>query len=384
MKTVALSDGEHVPALGQGTWGMGESKSAHAEEVAALRLGIDLGMTLIDTAEIYGDGGSEKVVADAIRGQRDRVFVVTKVSPRNASRTGLPKACERSLKRLRIDAIDLYLLHWPGNTPLAETVEAFEQLRRSGKIRRWGVSNFDVGDMEELLAIGDGSACSANQVLYNLQHREIESGLLPFHRTSNLKRQTSAPIPIMAYSPVGRGRRLLNNATLKKIAKRRDVTPAQIAIAWVLRQSGVIAIPKASNKTHVRDNARSVDIQLTDQDFADIDREFPPPRSKQPFFANAVTKGLRCAYESRGNARPNPEAIFFLKTRGNPVYLTPAGDFRCAKPTSPAARIPAQTSHHHHHRGHGHDHSPAHTRRRIHNYRRRDDAFSTSLSTFHV
>ena len=282
MKTVALSDGEHVPALGQGTWGMGESKSAHAEEVAALRLGIDLGMTLIDTAEIYGDGGSEKVVADAIHGQRDRVFVVTKVSPRNASRTGLPKACERSLKRLRIDAIDLYLLHWPGNTPLAETVEAFEQLRRSGKIRRWGVSNFDVGDMEELLAIGDGSACSANQVLYNLQHREIESSLLPFHRTSNLKRQTSAPIPIMAYSPVGRGRRLLNNATLKKIAERHDSTPAQIAIAWVLRQSGIIAIPKASNKTHVRDNARSVDIQLTDQDFADIDREFPPPKSKQP------------------------------------------------------------------------------------------------------
>jgi len=284
MKTVELADGpaeRGVPALGQGTWGMGESKNAHADEVAALRLGIDLGMTLIDTAEIYGDGGSEKVVADAIEGQRDQVFVVTKVSPRNASRTGVPKACERSLKRLRIDAIDLYLLHWPSNTPLAETVEAFEQLRSAGKIRRWGVSNFDVKDMEELSAIwtdssgGElGSACSANQVLYHVGERAIESDLLPWSQRNK--------IPIMAYSPVGRGRRLLNNATLKKIAKRHDATPAHIAIAWVLRQPDVIAIPKASNTTHVRENAESVDIQLTDQDFADIDREFPPPTSKEP------------------------------------------------------------------------------------------------------
>src|SRR6266700_2987152 len=180
MKTVELPDGpaeRDVPVLGQGTWGMGESKNANTDEVAALRLGIDLGMTLIDTAEIYGDGGSEKVVADAIENQHGCVFVVTKVSPRNASRTGLPKACERSLKRLRIDAIDLYLLHWRGSVLLAETLEAFEQLRSSGKIRRWGVSNFDVGDMEELLAIENGSACSANQVLYNLENREIEFDL---------------------------------------------------------------------------------------------------------------------------------------------------------------------------------------------------------------
>src|SRR6266480_7936167 len=282
MKTVELPDGERVPALGQGTWNMGETKRAHSDEVAALRLGIDLGMTLIDTAEMYGEGGAEKVVADAIDGQRERVFVVTKVYPHNASRAKLPKACERSLKRLRIDVIDLYLLHWRGSVPLVETVDAFEKLRVAGKIRHWGVSNFDVEDMKELLAIKNGSACSAKQVLYNLQHREIESSLLPFHRTSNLKRQTSAPIPIMAYSPVGRGRRLLNNATLKKIAKRRDVTPAQIAIAWVLRQSGVIAIPKASNKTHVRDNARSIDIELTKVDLADLDRAFPPPKSNQP------------------------------------------------------------------------------------------------------
>ncbi len=194
MKTVELPDGpaeRDVPVLGQGTWGMGESKNAHADEVAALRLGIDLGMTLIDTAEIYGDGGSEKVVADAIEGQRDRVFVVTKVSPRNASRTGLPKACERSLKRLRIDAIDLYLLHWPSNTPLAETVEAFEQLRSAGQIGRWGVSNFDVEEMEEILVMENGTNCAANQVLYNLENREIESGLMPFHQTSNIKPQAS-------------------------------------------------------------------------------------------------------------------------------------------------------------------------------------------------
>jgi diketogulonate reductase-like aldo/keto reductase len=277
MKTVQLPDcpaERDVPVLGQGTWGMGESKNAHADEVAALRLGIDLGMTLIDTAEIYGDGGSEKVVADAIEGQRDRVFIVTKVSPRNASRTGLSKACERSLKRLRIDAIDLYLLHWPSNTPLAETIHSFEQLRSAGKIRRWGVSNFDVEEMKELLAARNGSARSANQVLYHVGERAIESGLLPWSQRNK--------IPIMAYSPVGRGRRLLNNATLKKTAKRHNATPAQIAIAWVLRQPDVIAIPKASNKTHVRDNAQSVDIRLTKQDLDEIDLAFPPPRSKQP------------------------------------------------------------------------------------------------------
>ncbi len=274
MRTVALADGERVPALGQGTWLMGEDKSAHADEVAALRLGIDLGMTLIDTAEMYGDGGAEKVVADAIDGQRDRVFVVTKVYPHNASRTKLPKACERSLKRLRIEIIDLYLLHWRSNMPLAETVETFERLRSAGKIKRWGVSNFDVEDMKELFAIENGTACAANQVLYNLEHREIESGLLPW----SLKNK----IPIMAYSPVGHSRGLLNNATLKKIAKRHDSTPAQIALAWVLRQPGVIVIPKAGNQTHVRDNAQSVEIQLTDEDSADIDRGFPRPTSKKP------------------------------------------------------------------------------------------------------
>src|SRR5438067_12417992 len=189
MKTVELPDGERVAALGQGTWNMGETKRAHSGEVAALRLGIDLGMTLIDTAEMYGEGGAEKVVADAIDGQRERVFVVTKVYPHNASGAKLPKSCERSLKRLRIHAIDLYLLHWRGSVPLAETVEAFEKLRVAGKIRHWGVSNFDVEDMKELLTIENGSACAANQVLYNLENREIESGLLPLYQQSTLNYQ---------------------------------------------------------------------------------------------------------------------------------------------------------------------------------------------------
>jgi diketogulonate reductase-like aldo/keto reductase len=279
MKTVALPDGERVPVLGQGTWGMGEKKSRHAEEVAALRLGIDLGMTLIDTAEMYGEGGAEKVVADAMDGQREHVFVVTKVYPHNASRTEMPKACERSLKRLRLDAIDLYLLHWRQRTPpLEETVETFEKLRSASKIKRWGVSNFDVDDMQELLAIENGLNCAANQVLYNLEHREIEFDLLPFlrqHSTFNHQ------LIVMAYSPVGHGRGLLENKTLKKIAKRDDATPAQIALAWVLRQPEVIAIPKASNEKHVRDNARSIQIELTKEDLAELDREFPPQNSKR-------------------------------------------------------------------------------------------------------
>jgi diketogulonate reductase-like aldo/keto reductase len=277
MKTVSVPDGERVPALGQGTWRMGEKKSAHADEVAALRLGIDLGMTLIDTAEMYGEGGAEEVVADAIEGQR--VFIVTKVYPHHASRAELPKACERSLKRLRIDTIDLYLLHWREKRPaLEETVQAFEKLRSTGKVKRWGVSNFDVDDMEELWSIENGANCSANQVLYNLENREIEFDLLPFlHQHSTLNHQ----LVLMAYSPVGHGRGLLENEIVNKIAKRHDATAAQIALAWVLRQSGVVAIPKSSNEKHVRDNAGSIDIKLTKEDLAELDREFPPPKSKK-------------------------------------------------------------------------------------------------------
>lgn len=289
MKTVALPDGARVPVLGQGTWRMGENKRAHNEEVAALRLGIDFGMTLIDTAEMYGEGGAEKVVAEAIEGQRDRVFIVTKVYPHNASREKLPKACERSLKRLHIETIDLYLLHWRESTPLEDTVESFEKLRAAGKIKRWGVSNFDVDDMKELLAIENGRNCAANQVLYNLENREIEFDLLPF-LTSNIKsaerrirrgESQTSHIPVMAYSPVGHGRGLLDNKVVREIAKRHSATAAQIALAWVLRQPEVIAIPKASTEKHVRENARSIQIKLTKQDLADLDKEFPPPKSRQ-------------------------------------------------------------------------------------------------------
>jgi diketogulonate reductase-like aldo/keto reductase len=274
MRTVVLPDGKRVPVLGQGTWHMGESKSARAREIAALRLGIELGVTLIDTAEMYGDGGAEEIVAEAIHGQRHAVFVVTKVYPHNASRSQLPKACERSLKRLRIDAIDLYLLHWRERTPpLQETVDAFEKLRAAGKIKRWGVSNFDVDDMEELLSLEHGRKCAANQVLYNLQNREIEFDLLPWSRTNK--------IPIMAYSPVGHSGQLLRNAVVKKIAQSHHATPAQIALAWVSRQPDVIAIPKASTEAHVRDNAASLKIKLTEKDLTDLDREFPPPKSKK-------------------------------------------------------------------------------------------------------
>jgi len=253
---------------------MGESKRERATEIAALRLGIELGMSLIDTAEMYGDGGAEEVVREAVRGQRGDIFVVTKVYPHNASREKLPKACERSLKRLRIDAIDLYLLHWRERTPpLQETVHAFEKLRAAGKIKRWGVSNFGVDDMEELLSLENGRNCAANQVLYNLQNREIEFDLLPWSDANK--------VPIMAYSPVGHSGRLRENLTLKKIAKRHNATPAQIALAWVLRQPNVIAIPKASTESHVRDNATSLKIKLTKDDLANLDREFPPPKSKK-------------------------------------------------------------------------------------------------------
>ena len=269
---------------------MGESKRARAGEVAALRLGIELGMSLIDTAEMYGDGGAEEVVAEAIHQQQQDVFIVTKVYPHNASPKKLPEACERSLKRLRIDTIDLYLLHWRERTPpLQETVETFEKLRATGKIKRWGVSNFDVDDMEELLSLERGPKCAANQVLYNLENREIEFDLLPF-LTSNIKsaerrirrgEPETSYIPLMAYSPVGHSGKLLRNPTLKRLANDHNATPAQIALAWVLRQPNVIAIPKASMESHVREDAASLGIKLTKEDLADLDREFPPPKSKK-------------------------------------------------------------------------------------------------------
>ena len=271
MQTVQLADGTAVPALGQGTWKMGEDPRERAAEVAALRAGLDLGLTLVDTAEMYADGGSEEVVGEAIAGRREAVFLVTKVYPHNATRQGIPAACARSLQRLGTDFIDLYLLHWRGGTPLAETVLAFERLKTEGKIRRWGVSNFDVADLEEL----DGAAanCATDQVLYNPEYRGIEFDLLPWCR----KRKMA----VMAYSPVGQGGRLLRHPALDEVAQRRGITPAQVAIAWALRVPGMIVIPKASDPEHVRANAAAGEIQLSPDDLAAIDAAFAPPTRKQ-------------------------------------------------------------------------------------------------------
>jgi diketogulonate reductase-like aldo/keto reductase len=273
MRTVRLPSGDEVSAIGQGTWYMGDRKPEAAREVAALRLGIDLGMTLIDTAEMYADGGAERIVAQAVEGRRDDVFIVSKVYPHNASRAGVPAACERSLKRLNTDRIDLYLLHWRGGHPLAETVAAFEALRAAGKIRNWGVSNLDVSDMESVAQAPGGGNCAANQVLYHPNSRGIEYDLLPWC----LKRG----VAVMAYSPLGHTTsRLLRSPALVAVAARHGVTPAQVALAWGLRFPNVISIPKASDAGHVRENAAAVDIKLTAEDLAEIDAAHRPPRGK--------------------------------------------------------------------------------------------------------
>lgn len=271
--TTMLPSGKAVPILGQGTWMMGEDRSRAADEVAALRLGLDLGVTLIDTAEMYANGGSEKIVAEAITGRRDEVFLVSKVLPSNASRNGVIRSCEASLKRLHTDRIDLYLLHWRGGVPLSETIAVFEELRQSGKIRHWGVSNFDADDMEEMGRLRAGKGAQTNQVLYNLTRRGIEFDLLPWCR--------EAGVPVMAYSPVEQGA-LADNKGLAAIAARHDATAAQIALAWVMAQRGVIAIPKATRLDHVRQNAAARDIRLAPQDLAELDRMFPPPAGKRP------------------------------------------------------------------------------------------------------
>ncbi|TPI53055.1 MULTISPECIES: aldo/keto reductase [unclassified Mesorhizobium] len=272
VRTTTLPCGEAIPVLGQGTWKMGEDSRRRAEEVNALKLGLDLGVKLIDTAEMYASGGAEEVVAEAIAGQRAEVFLVSKVLPSNASRAGVQRACENSLKRLATDRIDLYLLHWPGSVPLAETVEAFEALKKAGKIRHWGVSNFDTGEMEELVGLPDGGNVQTNQVLYNLVRRGLEFDLAPWSRKRG--------IPLMAYSPVEQGA-LARNASLDAVADRHGATAAQIALAWVMHQDGVIAIPKASSQDHVHQNVAALDIELTGEDLADLDRAFPPPSRKR-------------------------------------------------------------------------------------------------------
>lgn len=270
MRSVSLPDTTPVPALGQGTWRMGEDARLRTQEIAALRSGIELGMTLIDTAEMYGDGATELLLGEALAGVRDQVFLVSKVYPQNAGRGPIERACEASLQRLKTDHLDLYLLHWRGSVPLTETIEGMEALIRAGKIRRWGVSNFDHGDMEQLVRAG-GDACATDQVLYNVTERGAEFDLLP-----QLSRRQ---IPTMAYSPVGQGR-LPASPALAAVAKRHGATPYQVALAWVLRDPLVIAIPKASDVAHVAQNRAALDLALTAQDLAAIDAAFPPPSRK--------------------------------------------------------------------------------------------------------
>ena len=272
IRTTQLPSGEEVPVLGQGTWHMGENRGRRADEIAALRLGLDLGMALIDTAEMYGDGAAEQLVGKAIAGRRDQVFLVSKVLPHHATPQGTIAACEASLRRLGTDHIDLYLLHWRGPHSLAGTLIGFTTLIRTGKIRYWGVSNFDVADMQEITALPGGEHVATDQVLYNLARRGIEWDLQPW---CQMRR-----IPLMAYSPIEQSR-LLSHPVLRALADRHAATPAQIALAWVLRQNLTIAIPKASTPQHVRENRGALDIHLTHQDLDDLNRAFPPPTGPQ-------------------------------------------------------------------------------------------------------
>jgi diketogulonate reductase-like aldo/keto reductase len=273
MKYVELANGEKVPALGLGTWKMGTGASDEAAQLRALQVGIAQGMTLIDTAEMYGDGQAEQLVAKAIAGQRDKVFVVSKVLPQNASRKGTVKACEASLKRLKTGVLDLYLLHWRGSYPLSDTFAAFEELRVAGKIRHYGVSNLDVDDLDELDTAVPENGCAANQVMYNLSDRGIEWDLYPKCQKDK--------IAVMAYCPLGQGR-LISNRGLESIAKKYHVTNAAIALAFTLRLPGVISIPKSSHEKRVLENAVAADLVLDDEDLTSLNKLFPPPRRKLP------------------------------------------------------------------------------------------------------
>jgi len=273
VRTTTLLSGEAIPVLGQGTWGMAEDARRRALELEALRVGLDLGMTLIDTAEMYGDGAAEELVAEAIAGRRDQVFLVSKVLPDHATRRGTVAACERSLRRLGTDRLDLYLLHWRCDPPLEETLGAFAALVRAGKIRHWGVSNFDAADLTEITSLPAGAAVATDQVLYNLTRRGIEYDLLPWCRLRRL--------PIMAYSPIEQGR-MLRHRALQTVAGRHGATPAQVALAWLLRQDDLIAIPKAGAPAHVRENRAAHELRLTTQDLAALDRAFPPPAGPRP------------------------------------------------------------------------------------------------------
>ena len=273
MNEVSFPDGTRVPALGIGTWRMGERSARRAREVAAIRRALDLGMTVVDTAEMYADGGSEEVVGEAIDGRREEVFLVSKVLPGNASARGTVMACERSLSRLKCERIDLYLLHWPGPHPLEETLAGFERLQREGSIVRWGVSNFDAEAMQSLSALSGGRACATDQVYYAASARGPEFDLAPWLQSHGM--------PLMAYSPIDEGR-LARDATFASVGRRHGVTAAQAALAWVLRRPGVLAIPMSSNPAHVEANRAAADLTLTEADLAEIDRHYPPPARAEP------------------------------------------------------------------------------------------------------
>jgi diketogulonate reductase-like aldo/keto reductase len=275
MDAFRLPSGALVSRLGQGAWQIGDDKRKRAAEQDALRVGLDLGMNLIDTAEMYGNGRSEELVAEVVAGRREQVYLVSKVLPENATRRGTIAACEQSLKRLKTEYLDQYLLHWRGSVPLEETLDAFASLRERGLIRHYGVSNFDVDDLTEALALQGGAGITTNQVLYNLEQRGIEWGLLPWSRKH--------AIPVMAYSPLGSdSRRLRTHAVLKAMAARRGVTPSRIALAWLLRQPDVVVIPKASGEAHVRDNHAALSLELTPKDLEEIERSFPAPKRATP------------------------------------------------------------------------------------------------------
>jgi diketogulonate reductase-like aldo/keto reductase len=273
MKTVLLPCGEAVPALGMGTWNMGDAPARRADELATLRLGLDLGCTLVDTAEMYGEGLSEELVGEALQGRRNEAFIVTKVYPHNASKAGTVAACERSLRRLRTDRIDLYLLHWRGSVPLAETMQALMALQKAGKIRHYGVSNLDLADMRELWKVPGGQGVQTNQLLYNLTRRGIEWDLLPWLRERS--------VPVMAYSPIEQAR-LLHHNGLAHFARRHDIPPAQAALAWLLAQDGVIAIPKTSHPDRLRENVAAAQLQLSAEQLAELDVLFKPPSGPTP------------------------------------------------------------------------------------------------------
>lgn len=273
MKTVPLPSGERVPAFGQGTWHLGERPATRAEEIATLRLGLDLGATLIDTAEMYGEGQSEKLIAEAIDGRRDEVFLVSKVYPHNVSRQAAVAACERSLRRLNTDRLDLYLLHWRGEVPLAETMQAFLALQRAGKIRHYRISNLDLADMQELRSVPGGPAVATDQVLYNLARRGVEWDLLPWLRAHR--------VPVMAYSPIEQAR-ILRNPKLAGFARRHDRTRSQAALAWLLAKDDVIVIPKTGRRERLQENLGALDRPLTVEQLAELDRLFPPPTGPSP------------------------------------------------------------------------------------------------------